>query len=80
MRFDLNHGRFDPCSFIDRDQFFESDIGQANGPALVLLGEAFHRSPSLEQSYTVIINDVTILIAGIEVISRLERKGGVDQV
>ena len=49
-------------------------------PALAVINETFHRPPGVEQSDAVIVNDFPILIARIEVISRLEGKGRVDQI
>ncbi len=80
MRLYLNHGWLDPCSFIERHQRFEDDVGQTNSVALTLIDETFHRSPCLKQGDAIIVNDLSVLIAGIVVVSRLECEGGVDQV
>ena len=80
MRFNLDYGRFDSRGLIERHQVFKNDVGQSDSSALTPVSETFHRSPGLQKIDATVINDISTLVSGIQVVSWLKREGGVDQV
>ena len=80
MGFDLDHGRLDSCRFIDGQQFLQADVGQSDGPASAMVHETFHCSPGIEQSHSVVVEDIAVLISRVLVVSRLKCKRSVNEV
>ena len=80
MGLDLNHGWLDSRRLIDGQQFIQSDIRKADGPALAMVHEIFHRSPGIEQSHALVINHIAVLIARVLFIAGLKCIGSVNEV
>ena len=80
MCFDLDRGRLDSCRFVDGQQFVHADVRQSDGPASTAVHETFHCSPGIEQSYSVVVDDIAVLIPRILLVPRLKRKWSVNEI
>jgi hypothetical protein len=58
----------------------QANVRQSDGPAPAAVHEAFHRSPSVEQSYSIVIEDIAALIARVLLIARLKCIRSVNEV
>ncbi len=80
MRFNLNHGRFDPCRIVDGQEVLESDIGQSNGSALAVVNETFHGPPCVHESHPFVVKNIAVFIPRVQIVSRSKRKWSVNEV
>src|SRR5580704_896855 len=58
----------------------QADVRQSDSPAPAMVHETFHCSPGVEQSHSVVIDDIAVLIPRILLIARLECIGSVNEV
>src|ERR1700678_193138 len=80
VRFDLDYRWLDSPRFVDRQQLFQGNVRQSDGPAFAMVHKTLHRPPGVEQSHALVIKDLAVLIPWILLFSRLKCKWSVDEV
>ena len=55
-------------------------MGFADGLALILVHKALQRPPCIQQGHPCVINDIAVRVPWVLHVSRLEGKGGVDEI
>ena len=80
VRFDLNDGGPDAGGLVERLEFVERDVGEADGAAFAVVDESFEGTPSVEESGFGIVDDVAVFVARVLVVAGLEGEGRVDEV
>ena len=80
MGFDLHDGRLDPRSRDDLPQLFQSDVRQADRLALAVVHEALERLPCLDQRHPGIVDDLTVLVPRVLLVTGLKGKGRMDEI
>ncbi len=78
--FDLDDGGFDAGGGDDGAEFFEGDVGEADGFAVAVVDEAFEGVPSVDEGDAGVVEDLALGVAGVLVVAGLEGEGGVDNV
>src|SRR6478736_5471013 len=80
MGFDLHHRRLDPRRRNDISQLLQSNIRQADRPALTFLHEALERSPRLDQRHPGIIDYLAALVPRVLLVAGSKAKWGMDEI
>ncbi len=80
VRFDLNDGGLDAGGLVERLEFVERDVGEADGAAFAVVDESFEGTPGVEESGFRVVDDVAVFVARVLVIAGLEGEGRVDEV
>jgi hypothetical protein len=80
VRFDLNDGGLDAGVLVERLEFVERDVGEADGAAFAVVDESFESAPGVEESGFGIVDDVAVFVARVLVVAGLEGEGRVDEI
>src|SRR5580698_1199850 len=80
MGFYLDRGRLDSCRFVEGLQFVQADVRESDGPASSTVDEIFHPLPRIVQSHAFVVEDISIFIARILLVSRMKCKRRMNEI
>jgi len=77
---DLNDGGLDAGGLVERLEFGEGDVGEADGAATAASDEGFEGSPGVQKGDFVVVDDIAVLIARVLLVAGLKGVRSVNEV